>query len=137
MVINVGGSFKIYELLALLLLITCIPSLLTFKGIKFPHVVFVLLLTFFIISPVISLAFRSVVNPETNYYIKYPEAENLLRFNMLFSMLFIYLYYVLCWVVVKCIATNDIIVRNVDKYIRLYVYIGCVVAIYQFIHHCL
>ncbi len=40
-VINIGGSFKLYELLALVLLIVSIPSLLKFEKIRIPHFSFV------------------------------------------------------------------------------------------------
>lgn len=129
-VINIGGSFKLYELLALVLLIVSIPSLLKFEKIRIPHFSFIFLLVFFIFSPWLPLVIRFVVNPETEYYIKYPEADNVLRFNIVFSAVFTYVYYVLCWVVVKNISTNDIVVGNTKRYIRLYVYVGCFVALY-------
>lgn len=125
-VINVGGSFKIYEIVALLLLIIFFAT--TQKKIYSKESL--MLFLFFILLPPIG-TISNLFNPVyEGYYQRFPEAANSLRFNRWFAAPMIYLYYIFNWIVINYIIGSNLIYINRLKIVRLFVYSGSIVAFY-------
>ena len=88
-VLRIGGSFKIYELLSILLL-------LKFVTIKPKTFLMIVVWTLFVFSPVLSLLnaylFQSI---PYDFFIRYPEALHSFKFNNPFFSLLQLLYMIL------------------------------------------
>ena len=93
-VINIGGSFKIYEIIALLL---CVIFICYDKP-KIYGKLSVILFCLLIITPIISFIFLMLDGTKYDYYSRFPDAVNSLRTNVVFAPLILLIYYCFCWV---------------------------------------
>ncbi len=129
LVVNVGGSFKIYELTAFLLLTAfCV------RGRKYlvHSQLSMLLFFFFIISPLPGTLYQYLtIDALDGFYQRFPEARGSLRYNLFVAPLIIYLYYVICWLVINTINGSSLVFANQKYLVRLYVTIGTIVSIYS------
>lgn len=127
MVINFGGSFKIYEFLAgLLLLLYLFSNKKKIYG-KFSLILFI----FFIIGPILGNIMNIFLIDSFGYYNRFPKAQNVMRFNSIFSPIFTYIYYLLCWITINYIIGNKKVYENREKVIKIFLISGTIISIYS------
>ena len=126
-VINVGGSLKIYEVLALLILLLYRPK------IKWDTITIGLFILF-VFSPLLSF-FNSLLflNRPDIFFVHYKEARDSLKFdNPLYTFLqLIYMFF--NFAVIIAIIKNDYIYINIDKIVKKVVWVGTFISIYSLI----
>ena len=126
-VLRIGGSFKIYELLSILLL-------LKFVTIKPKTFLMIVVWTLFVFSPVLSLLnaylFQSI---PYDFFIRYPEALHSFKFNNPFFSLLQLLYMIFNYSVFSQIYYNNQIFDNFEKLKKYVVIVGTFIAIYSII----
>lgn len=129
-VFRVGGSFKVYELLAIILLITDIATL---KTSKIYGPISIIAFVFFVISPIISFFFSNIFlgYPE-GFFLKYEEA-NSLKFNYFVFPLLQLIYMLFNFSVFNCISGSYQIATNLNKVLKISVIIGTCISFYSII----
>ena len=101
-VINIGGSFKIYELLSILLL-------LTFLFVDHQRIygkLSLILFLFFVILPTFGVIKYFLLPLPYDYYQRFPNATNLLRTNIILAPLLLLIYYWFTWIVINYIISS-------------------------------
>lgn len=126
LVVNIGGSFKIYELIALTFLIFFFVGN---KKIYGWHSF--LLFLFFVVSTSISFLIYYVELDAKDYYFRFPEANEQLRFNIYVVPIIILIYYFFNWVTINFIIGSKWVHTNSKKLVKIYVYSGTLVSIYS------
>lgn len=126
-VISIGGStFKIYELLGLILLM---------QGIKYRKMIFLQCCFFyFIIAPCLSLLWGWLVlgypTGFFDHFAGYPTLHSL-KLNYYIFPFFCLIFMFANYCAIYSIVTNDWIYRNVYKVLRLFVYVGTVISLFS------
>ncbi len=129
LVLNVGGSFKIYEFVAIILLGA---FLIRGKNYIIYSKYSLLLFLFFIVATVPGTVYQYLtIDTLSGFYNHFSEARGSLRFNMYVAPLIVYVYYVICWLVINSINGSRLIYKDRDWLIRLYVIIGTIVSVYS------
>lgn len=127
-IIKVGGTFKIYELLALVLLLL---ELLYIKGFKFANNTSVVAFCFFVISPLISYLFSNLfLAYPSGFYNKYPGADSF-KFNYYIFPFLQMLYMFFNFFVFNAIVISSYIYCNLKKILKYTVLIGTGIALYS------
>ena len=126
LVLNIGGSFKVYELIALIFVLF---FLFGTKSIFGKHSL--LLFLFFIVSPLMSFVFYFIWLDASNYYQRFPDALNDLRFNIYFIPILIMLYYIFNWVTLNYIIGSKWVFYNRDKLVKIFIFSGTLVSLYS------
>ncbi len=126
-VINIGGSFKLYEIAALLLCFIFI----FYDRPKIYGNLSAILFCFFVVVPTISLLFYLLDDSKYEYYIRFPEAVNSLRTNVIVAPIILLGYYIFCWTFINYTTVSCILYQNKVKLIRIFVITGTIVAIYN------
>lgn len=127
-VIKIGGesTFKIYELLGLILLM---------QGIKYRKMIFLqCCFIYFIIAPCLSLLWGwLVLGYPTGFFVRYAHEPILqsLRFNYYIFPVFCLMLMFANYCAIYSIVTSDWIYRNVYKVLRLFVYVGTVISLFS------
>jgi hypothetical protein len=124
-VINIGGSFKIYNILSILLFIIFLFS----KKIVYTKYSFYLFMAL-VISPIISSLTLYFNNDLQLYYSRFPEAINLIRFEPIVSVISALLFSILTWVVINAIIGNKKLYLNRINIIRLFIFTGIIIDLY-------
>ncbi|WKN33475.1 O-antigen ligase family protein [Porifericola rhodea] len=128
LVVNVGGSFKFYELFALIILFF---FLLRGKNFYIYSKFSLLLFLFFIIATLPGTFKQYLMLEELQgFYNHFPEAKGSLRFNMMIAPVIVYFYYIICWLVINTIDGSRKVYDNKEKIIRLFVMVGTFTSIY-------
>jgi O-antigen ligase len=128
LVINIGGSFKIIDLICLPLFCKSIYSLLIKKRIdptSFALFIFFLILS---IPGIITTYFSHIYEEFFSYF---PEAHSSLRFAPFISSLLTFLYCALNWSLFHEFASNKLIFFHRDFIIKVFVVTGFIVCIYS------
>ncbi|RKR81076.1 O-antigen ligase-like membrane protein [Mucilaginibacter gracilis] len=129
-VIRIGGSFKIYELLALLLLIV---NILSFDKTKKITKLTFILFCFFVASPVISYVLSYITQTyPIGFYNKYPEA-NSFKYNYYFFPTLQLIFMFFNYAAFNTISSSKYIYDNVEKVIKTSIIIATVISIYSLI----
>lgn len=127
LVINIGASLKLYEVMALLLMIfTLIAGKIVIYG-KYSFLLF----WFFVIAPIVGNIVLLYDTSHLGYYKRFPEAVDSLRFNHIFAPVAVYIYYLLNWFVINSIAGNKLIYLHRARVIKVFVMAGVVVSLYS------
>ncbi len=126
MVVNVGGSFKVYELIALLFLVF---YFLDVKVIYGRHSF--LLFLFFVVSTVLSLIFYYFALDASDYYRRFPEAQEQFRFNIIFIPVLVLIYYFFNWVTINYIIGSRWVFDNRYKLVKIFIFSGTLISIYS------
>jgi hypothetical protein len=126
LVVNIGGSFKIYELIALLFLLFYFFS----KKMIYSKHSFLLFL-FFIVSSLFSFFSYYFRLDASSYYLKFPEAKEELRFNIYFVPILILIYYFFNWVTINYIIGSKWVFDNRFKLVKIYILSGTLVSLYS------
>ncbi|MCB9228515.1 MAG: O-antigen ligase family protein [Deltaproteobacteria bacterium] len=128
--IHIGGSLKIYECLLVVLLFLSLPQPAVSDGICF------LLFFFFVICPFMGLIlyYTEIVNPE-GYYYRFPEARQWQRFNPWIAPILICFYDLLNWVGFNTISGSELVYKNQNRLIRVFIFSGVLVILYSFYAH--
>jgi O-antigen ligase len=130
-VLRIGGSLKVYEILAIILLLVNVSTynqqMTIHKKVFFSWILFV-------ISPIISLlvAYLTIRYP-TDFFLAYPKTSDSFKFNYEVFPILQLLYMFFCFSVISTIYTNKLLYRNTDKVIKISVIIGTCIAIYSLI----
>lgn len=127
-VINIGGSFKIYELLSILLL-------LTFLFVDHQRIygkLSLILFLFFVILPTFGVIKYFLLPLPYDYYQRFPNATNLLRTNIILAPLLLLIYYWFTWIVINYIISSKQIYKNRDKILNLFITVATIISLYNF-----
>lgn len=120
----VGGSFKLYELLGIILL--CI------RGIRWKKdLLVVLIFTFFVVSPAISLLSFFMCDDVSSYYRLYPNVRNTFRHNVYIFPFLQLIFMLVNYVVLYNIYINEKIYKRFDLILKWIVIVGTGIAIYS------
>jgi hypothetical protein len=127
-VIRVGGSFKVYELLAILLLVI---NLFGIKQIRFVSILKFYALGFFVLSPAISLLLSyTFLDYPTGFYNRYPDAESF-KFNYwvfpVLQLIYMFFNYVVFYSIIEARKIFEIF----NRLVKLIIWIGSGIAIYS------
>lgn len=127
-VINIGASFKIYEFIALVLLVGfCLT-----KQPKIYSRYSLILFFFFVIIPTLSYIFYLFNTEKELYYVRFPEAMASFRTNIYLAPTILLLYYYFNWVTFNYIVSSKTVYINKRKVIRIFIISGTLIAIYNF-----
>lgn len=125
-VIYIGGSFKIYELLGLILFFL--------YGIKWEKdFLVVLMFLFFVVSPIISLALFYLFDDVSSYYRIYPNVRSSFRHNIYIFPILQLLFMFVNYVVLYNIYVNKELYKNFNIVIKWIVVVGTCIAGYSII----
>lgn len=135
-VLRIGGSFKLYEILAIFVLIYDV--LIFLSGNKSTKQIAsnnakqlsIMLLLFFIMSPLISYVTAIFNDYPYEFFVKYPDEESSFRFNYYFFPLLTLVYMFFNYSVFNGIMQSDRIYERFEKVIKVSIYIGSFIAIY-------
>lgn len=127
-VINLGASLKIYEIIAILLLLIYIfKDKMTIRSKLSLYLFF-----FFCVTPTISYFLYLFNTDKELYYNRFPEAVLSLRTNIYIAPTLLLIYYYFNWIVFNYIASSELIYMNKRKIIRVFIISGSLVSIYNF-----
>lgn len=127
-VVNIGASLKIYELIALILLI-----LFCFKDRpKIYGGVSLILFFLFVIIPTLSYIMYLFDADKELYYNRFPEGYKSLRTHVYLAPTILLLYYYFNWVTINYIISSNTVYENKTKVIRCFVISATVVCFYNF-----
>lgn len=128
-VFRLGGSFKVYELLAC---VYAVIRLVSVRDLKLKNFDF-LVVVFFFISPTIS-ALLSIFNFDSSVFIKYasffPSAMQDFRYNPFVAIVVPVVYYFLCGIAFVVVSNSPYININYEKLIYRLVLLSTIIAIY-------
>ncbi|QPH38354.1 O-antigen ligase family protein [Pedobacter endophyticus] len=128
LVINIGGSFKIYEFLGLILLgIFMLTDTKTIYS-KYSLLLFIC----FVIAPIPGNLLNFFNPIKLNYSNHFPEAASKFRFNIWIAPVLIYLYYLLNWIVINYIIGSKIVFQKHKKLVKYFVISGSLISAYSF-----
>ena len=124
-VLRIGGSFKIYELLSLILL-------LKFRNHGFWTSKLIALWVLFVLSPIVSFCYSWLfLDIPSDFYLRYPEATESFKFgNRIFSVLQI-IYMLFCFSALSGIYRERRLYKYFDYLRRYIVIIGTCIAVYS------
>lgn len=125
-VINVGGSFKVYEFFATILLGLWILS----PQKKIHGLNSLILFLFFIIIPIFSYTFFFFDSLKDGYFLKYPDANGIIRYNPNIAPFIIYFYYLIVWVTINTFTGSQALFKHRDFFIKTFILTGTALAIY-------
>lgn len=127
-VIRVGGSYKIYEIVATFLLCLYIskPNI-----IKFANKESLVLFLFLVMSPIASyFIFLTNLDNINLYYKEFSDAIGF-RYDYQIGPVIMLIYFMFAWVAVNEIIRSRYITLHLEKILRVTVYIGTFIAIYS------
>lgn len=128
-VLRIGGSLKLYEIIAIILVIFII---ITAKIKPKIDLISALVKTLFVISPIISLTYAYIfLDYPTSFYTTYRNEHLSLKFSYSFFPILQLLYMFFNYAVIITIYKNDILYEKLDKLIKTFVIIGTCIAIYS------
>lgn len=127
-VFNVGGSFKIYELISLIL---CGIFIFIDRPIIYGNLSAVLFV-YFVILPLGGLILYYASPLPYDYYQRFPDAVDTLRTNIIVAPLLLLIYYWFTWTVINYVISSKELYEKRDKIIRLFIRVATIVAIYNF-----
>lgn len=122
--VNIGGSFKLYELLLIIM------TLLYFFDRKVLDYTSIILLYFFILTPLTGIILYFYESAFYDYYWRFPEAKKWLRFNPVLAPFLIFGYNIINWVGFNCISKSKLVYANKKKIIRIFIFSGSLVCCY-------
>lgn len=126
LVLNVGGSFKIYEFAAMALLFLSLV-----QGPKIYGKSSILFFLLFVVVPVVSLFVYFVSIDVEGYFERFPEADENLRFNYNIIPLVVLIYYIINWVVINHIFGSLWVFKNRVRLVRIFVLSGTLISFYS------
>lgn len=126
-VINIGGSFKLYEFIALLLCLLFIAN----PRKRIYSLDSAILFLLFIGVTSISYLFYLLNADKLLYYERFPEAKDILRANVYFGPTVLLIYYFFNWVTYNEIVGSKLCYLHKDKIIRLFVFSGTIISVYN------
>ena len=126
-VLRIGGSFKVYEFLSILLL-------LKYVSVKPKTPLVIIVWALFVFSPIVSFLNAFLFqNIPYDFFVRYPEALHSFKFdNPLFPLLQL-VYMIFNYSVFSHIYYNDEIFENFEKLKKKVVVVGTFIAIYSII----
>lgn len=127
-VVNVGGSFKIYELFALFLFAV-------FVFIDRPRIygnLSAILFIFFMVLTTFGTVSYLISGLPYDYYRRFPDALNSLRTNIIIAPILLLLYYWFTWIVINYIISSKKVFINRQKILKLFIFIATLVSLYNF-----
>ncbi|BAU55755.1 hypothetical protein [Mucilaginibacter gotjawali] len=129
-VIRIGGSFKLYELAALALLVIDFVYL---KHFKFNSYTSIIAFGFFVVSPVLSYLYSVFfLDYPAGFYIYYPDADSF-KFNYYVFPLLQLLYMFFNFCAINGIIGANFIYKNFDRVAKLIIITGTFISIYSLI----
>jgi len=126
LVVNIGGSFKIYELIALVFFFFYLFGKKVIYG---NHSI--LLFFFFVLATLASFIVYYIGLDAGGYYKRFPEAREIARFNIYFIPILILVYYIFSWVTINYIIGSKWVFENRYKLVKIYIVSGTLVSMYS------
>lgn len=128
-VVRIGGSYKIYELIASFLLLVYIIQI---GKIKIANSTSLLAFVFFVVSPLISLIlFYFNLENVGLYYETFPEAALSFRYDYQIAPIIILVYFMFNWVAINEIIKSRYVYEKHEIIIKSSVLIGTFIALYS------
>ncbi|WP_345955887.1 O-antigen ligase family protein [Mucilaginibacter sp. PAMB04168] len=128
-VIRIGGSLKIYEVLALILLVI---NLATYRPKKI-SLISLMASMFFVVSPIVSYVFSLLIlDYPYEFYNKYPAADGF-KFNYYIFPLLQLVYMFFNYAAFNSISTSLRLAENIDRLLRGVIIVGTIIATYSII----
>jgi O-antigen ligase len=128
-IIKAGGSFKIYEVLAIVILLV---DLIKIREVKLAGFTSLAAFGFFVVSPIISYVWANVCLSYPNgFYLKYSEVADSFKFNYNVFPFLLLIYMVFNFCAFNEISKSSFISKNFEKLLKTSVYIGTGIAIYS------
>ncbi|MDB4926294.1 O-antigen ligase [Mucilaginibacter sp.] len=127
-IIRIGGSFKVYELLAIIILLTDIISI---KKLKFANSASIAAFLFFVVSPLISYLYSNIFLGYPNgFFLRYEDA-NSFKFNYYVFPLLQVIYMFFNFSTFNVIAISSFIYLRFNIILKTIVVVGTCIAIYS------
>lgn len=131
-VIKIGGSLKIYEVAAILLMLVLIINQLQYKPILKTAMIIPFLL--FVVSPILSTAFAYIfLSYPNSFFLYYPGTQGSFKFNYYVFPLLQILYSLFNFTVINAIYTDKHLLPNLDKLLKFFVIVGSIISVYSLI----
>ena len=128
-VIRVGGSFKIYELLAMCLLFI---SLFSLSKVRFINFFQLYAFGFFVLSPVLSLLYAYIILDYPNgFFLKYPGAVESFKFNYWVFPILQLIYMCFNFATINYIVKSEKLFGIFKRVLKITIWIGAVIALYS------
>jgi hypothetical protein len=125
LVLNIGGSFKSYELIASVFLILWLSRPKIYSNYC------VVLFLFFVVSPIPGNLIFLINEEKFFYYNRFPEANDITRFNMSIAPMLVYFYYLICFAAVNIIVGSRKVYEQHAVIVKWFVISGTIVSIYS------
>jgi len=129
-VVRIGGSFKLYELAALGLLIT---DFVHIKHFRFYSSTSLFAFGLFVISPIISFIYSNLfLGYPTGFYLNYPDADSF-KFNYYIFPFLQLIYMLFNFSAFNGIIGSKYIYGNFDKVVKCVIIIGTIISLYSLV----
>lgn len=125
-VFRLGGSFKVYEISAIVLLIIALAKRDVLRGAQLsPFLAFVF-------APTISMIFYLIFNIDLTFFHqqRFPSATNL-RYHPVIATFVPWLYYFLCWISISQITKSAWVFSKIHSIMRSIIIIGALIGGYS------
>src|ERR1700710_2890881 len=114
-VIRVGGSFKIYELLAIIVMFI---NLIQIKDVKFVKIVSIFAFLFFVVSPIFSYLYLNFfIGYPSAYYTRFPHAAESFKHNFYVFPLLQMIYMFFNFAVFNSLLSATELYRNFEQFV--------------------
>lgn len=124
-VLNIGGSFKLYELVASVFFLFWLSN----PKIYSKHCL--VLFLFFVIAPIPGNITFLLNDDRFLYYKRFPEAMDIARFNINFAPSLIYFYYLICFAAINVIVGSRKVFEKHTTIVKWFVISGTIVSLYS------
>jgi O-antigen ligase len=127
-VIRVGGSFKIYELMAMGLLIV---NLFAISKARFVSLLKLYAFGFFVLSPLLSLVFSYIfLNYPSGFFSAYKDTDSF-KFNYYIFPALQLVYMFFNYAAINSIIKSERLYQSFDKLLRIFIWIATIIAVYS------
>lgn len=127
-IIKIGGTFKVYELFAIVLLIV---ELLYIKTLKLAGNIALIAFCFFIVSPIISYLYSNLfLGYPHGFYHQYPDASTF-KFNFYVFPALVLIYMFFNFFVFNRVVISRYIYQNFEAILKYSVIIGTLISVYS------
>jgi hypothetical protein len=129
-IIRIGGSFKIYELFAIVILLV---DILSIRKLKFAGIVSIAAFLFFVVSPIISYLYSNIfLGYPNSFFLKYTNVDTF-KFNFYVFPLLQLMYMFFNFSTINAITISSFIYSKFNSILKIIVIIATCIAIYSLI----
>jgi hypothetical protein len=125
-VINIGGSFKIFDLITLIITLWFV----IYSDFKIYSIQSLILFLFFCFFSGLGYFYFYLEDDILNYYVRFPEAAKVLRFNQIYSQIMTFIYCIFTWTCINAIAGSKLVFLSREKIYKYFVVTGTFISVY-------